>query len=219
MDTKNAILIFLGIAALLVLAFFSIFRYRGKFSIKTKLGEVSAEGENAPPSLISVEKQSQVNESSTQKIRGGTTEIGQVGTGANVFVAQPGSNIIVQTGERAIPVRSEEKQIDAKLSESTVVSAAETKPTSLPIPIPVKDTFDNECDTPPPTTTWVGRGEELLLMERSETKVIAITGIGGQGKSTLAAKFLVNTKTPTLIQDWRDCKEESNTLHTQLVRI
>src|SRR5450759_1743453 len=113
METKTVILIAFSIAGLLIVAFFSVFRYRGKFSIKTKLGEVSAEGENAPPVSIPSGKTSQVTETSTHKIRGGATEIGQVGTGANVFVAQPGSNIIVQTGERAIPAKAEERQVEA----------------------------------------------------------------------------------------------------------
>ena len=51
MDKTTAILIALGIAAIVVLAFFAVFRYRGKFTIKTKLVEVSAEGENAPPAV------------------------------------------------------------------------------------------------------------------------------------------------------------------------
>jgi tetratricopeptide (TPR) repeat protein len=218
MDTQTAALVALGIAALLVLAFFAVFRYRGKFSIKTKLGEVTAEGENAPPAVVQ-EKQPNIHEGSSQKLGFGSTGIGQIGTGSNVIVAQSGANVIVQTGERAASPKADEPQSIAETIPETVgATVEEAKPTSLPIRIPVEGGFDKECDTPPPTTTWVGRGEEILLMERTETKVIAITGIGGQGKSTLAAKYLVNTKIPTRIQDWRDCKEESNTLHTQLVR-
>jgi len=49
MDATTATLVGLVILALLVIAFFSVFRGKGKFSIKTKLGEARAEGENPPP--------------------------------------------------------------------------------------------------------------------------------------------------------------------------
>ena len=77
MDTQTATLIALGIAALLVLAFFAAFRYRGKFSIKTKLGEVTAEGENTPPAAVQ-EKQPQIHEGSSQKLGFGSAGISQV---------------------------------------------------------------------------------------------------------------------------------------------
>ena len=50
MDAKTIGLVALCVLALLVIAFFSVFRGKGKFKIKTKLGEASAEGENPPPS-------------------------------------------------------------------------------------------------------------------------------------------------------------------------
>ncbi len=50
-------------------------------------------------------------------------------------------------------------------------------------------------------------------------KIVVVTGIGGQGKSTLVAKFLEERTRASEFWDWRDCKEESNTLHTHLVRI
>lgn len=45
----NDTLLALGILALVVIAFFAVFRGRGSFRIKTKFGEASAEGENPPP--------------------------------------------------------------------------------------------------------------------------------------------------------------------------
>lgn len=48
--------------------------------------------------------------------------------------------------------------------------------------------------------------------------MIAITGLGGQGKSTLAARALAELPKDAF-WDWRDCKEESNTFHTQIVRL
>jgi tetratricopeptide (TPR) repeat protein len=49
MDKTTAIIIALGFAALVILAFFAVFRHRGKFKVKGPLVEFSAEGENAPP--------------------------------------------------------------------------------------------------------------------------------------------------------------------------
>lgn len=49
MDLTTATLIGLGILALLVIAFFAVFRGKGKFHIKTRFGEAKAEGENPPP--------------------------------------------------------------------------------------------------------------------------------------------------------------------------
>lgn len=53
MDTTTATLIGLGIFALVVIAFFTVFRGKGKFRIKTILGEATGEGENpSPPSAV-----------------------------------------------------------------------------------------------------------------------------------------------------------------------
>ena len=49
MDKTAAILIALGILALLAIAFFAVFRGRGKLSLKSPLGSLKAEGENPPP--------------------------------------------------------------------------------------------------------------------------------------------------------------------------
>jgi len=75
-------------------------------------------------------------------------------------------------------------------------------------------------DFPPSTTVWVGRETELRRLSQVN-RVIAITGIGGQGKSALAAKFLERSVSAGDCDfwDWRDCKEESHTLNTQLALI
>jgi len=76
-------------------------------------------------------------------------------------------------------------------------------------------------DFPPSTAAWVGRGPELRRLSGGDNRVIAITGIGGQGKSALAAKFLESRLATHEIDfwDWRDCKEQSHTLNTQLAYI
>lgn len=49
MDKLTASLIGAGILAVVVIAFFTIFRGKGKLWIKTRFGQVKAEGENPPP--------------------------------------------------------------------------------------------------------------------------------------------------------------------------
>src|SRR4051812_47720337 len=49
MDTTTAALIGLGVLVLAIIAFFAVFRGKGRFSIDTKFGKVKAEGENPPP--------------------------------------------------------------------------------------------------------------------------------------------------------------------------
>ena len=54
------------------------------------------------------------------------------------------------------------------------------------------DTYDS--DLPPLVETWVGRDQELDLLNDISNGVVTITGIGGQGKSALAAIFLKNLR-------------------------
>jgi hypothetical protein len=49
MDTMTLLLIGLGILALVVIAFFAVFRGKGKVQLDTKFGKLKAEGENPPP--------------------------------------------------------------------------------------------------------------------------------------------------------------------------
>lgn len=78
-----------------------------------------------------------------------------------------------------------------------------------------------ECDTPPDIAKWVGRNKELELLDSSHFKVIFITGIGGQGKSSLATKYVQNQMELANYDywDWRDFKEEENRLKTKVIEI
>ncbi|HYR57542.1 MAG TPA: hypothetical protein VEO95_02885 [Chthoniobacteraceae bacterium] len=49
MNATTEALIGLGILSLLVMAFFAVFRGKGKFQLDTKFGKLKAEGENPPP--------------------------------------------------------------------------------------------------------------------------------------------------------------------------
>jgi tetratricopeptide (TPR) repeat protein len=74
-------------------------------------------------------------------------------------------------------------------------------------------------DLRPVIDAWVGREEELLMLDYAKSKIAVVTGIGGQGKSALVAKFLENWigKNPSGFWDWRDCREEGDVFHTQLI--
>lgn len=78
-----------------------------------------------------------------------------------------------------------------------------------------------ECDTPPDIAKWVGRNEELELLDSVHFKVIFITGIGGQGKSSLATRYVYNQADSDNYEswDWRDFKEEENRLKTKIIEI
>jgi tetratricopeptide (TPR) repeat protein len=75
-----------------------------------------------------------------------------------------------------------------------------------------------ECDSPPSVSTWVGRNDELKQILHSQASVVAITGMGGKGKSMLASKFIRDAcaNTPMLKWDWRDLKEEGNTIQKEI---
>lgn len=77
------------------------------------------------------------------------------------------------------------------------------------------------CDPPPTPDRWIGRMEEMRALQSGAYKVAFITGIGGQGKSVLASAFLSGEKSDNAIEfwDWRDCREEKNHIHTNLVNL
>ncbi|NII83174.1 SIR2 family protein [Pedobacter sp. SG908] len=82
----------------------------------------------------------------------------------------------------------------------------------------VEFTQSSEFDSPPVNKFWVGRGKEIINIGNDNFKVVFITGIGGQGKSALAAHFLRNYFNSKVYEfgDWRDFKEETNRFQTKL---
>jgi tetratricopeptide (TPR) repeat protein len=79
---------------------------------------------------------------------------------------------------------------------------------------------DNE-DRPPVVDLCVGRESELERMRDSSARVIFVTGIGGQGKSTLAAQYFATAQRERTYNYyvWRDCKEESERFENQLASV
>jgi hypothetical protein len=68
-----------------------------------------------------------------------------------------------------------------------------------------------EEDRPPQSEIYVGRQSELAHIVQSSQRACFITGIGGEGKSTLAAKYFSTCQDAGVfdLYVWRDCKEES----------
>src|SRR5262249_54018424 len=78
-----------------------------------------------------------------------------------------------------------------------------------------------EEDRPPVVDICVGRAHELQQLQMSPAKVIFLTGVGGQGKSTLAAKYFTDCQSQHKFSfyTWRDCKEESERFENQLASV
>lgn len=76
-------------------------------------------------------------------------------------------------------------------------------------------------DRPPIFELCVGREHELKGLAGSQAKVIFITGIGGQGKSTLAASYFATAQKERRFDFfiWRDCKEESERFENQIASV
>jgi hypothetical protein len=107
--------------------------------------------------------------------------------------------------EQPIKTELENKIINYESDESKIVDAS----------------IALEYDTPPDIKYWVGRKKIIENISNENFRVICITGIGGQGKSALAAYYLKNKFGTKLYEfaDWRDFKEETNRFQTKLISI
>ena len=76
-------------------------------------------------------------------------------------------------------------------------------------------------DRPPVVDICVGREKELDEISTSKAKVVFVTGIGGQGKSTLAARYFSKAQSDHAFAFyvWQDCKEESERFENQLASV
>lgn len=78
-----------------------------------------------------------------------------------------------------------------------------------------------EEDRPPQSDICVGRDKELQQLANSKARACFITGFGGQGKSTIAARAyqIAQTDSAFDIFVWRDCKEEGERFENQIIDI
>ncbi len=76
-------------------------------------------------------------------------------------------------------------------------------------------------DRPPVVEICVGRDRELVAVKNSDARVVFLTGLGGQGKSTLAAKYFADCQRERRFSFyvWRDCKEERERFENQLANV
>jgi len=76
-------------------------------------------------------------------------------------------------------------------------------------------------DRPPSVEICVGRDDELAQIQASTAKIVFLTGVGGQGKSTLAARYFEDCQKNQSfsVYVWRDCKEESERFEIQLASV
>ncbi|MEC0232146.1 metallophosphoesterase [Paenibacillus alba] len=69
---------------------------------------------------------------------------------------------------------------------------------------------------------WVGREKELSVLENRKISVLAITGMGGQGKSALASELLRrNSRGGNALYEagvWIDCRELLHSLHYKIIQ-
>lgn len=79
----------------------------------------------------------------------------------------------------------------------------------------------DEEDRPPVVEICVGRERELKTVRDSDAKVVFLTGLGGEGKSTIAAKYFAEAQTSKSFSlfVWRDCKEERERFENQLASV
>ena len=93
----------------------------------------------------------------------------------------------------------------------------------IEVNFPIPQQASAESDRPLIVSPWAGRVQELNILASSITPVAFVTGLGGQGKSALAGQFLQQQAMVTSgcfeFWDWRDCREQSDRLSTQILRL
>jgi tetratricopeptide (TPR) repeat protein len=106
--------------------------------------------------------------------------------------------------------RSNPVQISVALQES--IAAGEERN-------PILEGDDE--DRPPLVDFCVGREDELRTIDSTDARVLFVTGIGGQGKSTVAAKYYADALSRKKFTYflWRDCKEEAERFENQIASV
>ena len=101
--------------------------------------------------------------------------------------------------------------------------ATGTRQLSIRINFPFPEQHTADSDQPLFIDPWIGRNQELSILSSISSPIVFITGIGGQGKSALAGRFLQQNAMSEGGRfdtwDWRDCREESDRLSTQILRL
>ncbi len=79
----------------------------------------------------------------------------------------------------------------------------------------------NDEDRHPLVDICVGREEQTQKLKASDASVVFLTGMGGQGKSTIAAQYFTSSQVDRScsLYVWRDCKEERERFENQLTSV
>lgn len=122
----------------------------------------------------------------------------------------------VATQEEIVRITPRVSTQDTLTSSDEISIAEHTEAASYPIN-DEDEAF--ECDSPPSVSSWIGRSVELDKLADASARVVAITGMGGKGKSMLASKYIKHAceHDSSIFWDWRDLHEEGNTIHSTLV--
>lgn len=112
-----------------------------------------------------------------------------------------------------IKIKIENKKIEEQLTNDVINSIEKNSIIHI-------QTFGDQ-DNRPTIRNWVGREKELKILDQHIFKAIFITGIGGQGKSSLVSNYLQNNFNNDEFEFavWRDFKEESNRLQTKIISV
>jgi len=80
---------------------------------------------------------------------------------------------------------------------------------------------NTEADRPPVIEYYVGRANDLAELETAQFRVAYITGMGGQGKSALTAKYFDSAHSEAQYDHrlWRDCKEQSDKFEDHVIHL
>lgn len=102
--------------------------------------------------------------------------------------------------------------------------SASISPPSIPASLPLSQSQileGDDQDHPPLVDMCLGRERELSELASSSCRVCFVTGIGGEGKSTLAAQYYAEAQTRQSfdVLVWRDCKEESERFENQIISL
>ena len=73
-----------------------------------------------------------------------------------------------------------------------------------------EEEIQDGSDIAPHINIWIGRQKELELLKNGGFKVYFITGIGGEGKSSLASHYIDEDEKNFEMIDWRDFKEQEH---------
>ena len=136
-------------------------------------------------------------------------------------------SLLSATLEQVRPLYLPESRPGRDSSMTTVVTKEvldrERRTVRIEVAFPIPSGASSESDSPLIVSPWIGRDQELSILTSSSAPIVFLTGIGGQGKSALAGRFLKSRAMSSDgrfdFWDWRDCREERDRLATQLLHL